>query len=77
MLSFLVRASIKCLLLSALLYTVFFVRLGRFTTYEHAKRIAGTNEAHEFQAEVSQAAVAAKTSALQRIGNPAAAQGRH
>jgi hypothetical protein len=56
--------------LSALLYGAFFVKLGRFTTYEHMCRIAGTDEAHELAGEVTQAADQAKSAALRRIGNP-------
>jgi hypothetical protein len=70
MIAFLVRTSVKCLLLSALLYTVFFVKMGQFTLFEHGKRIAATPEGQALQHGVSEAAQDAKASALRQLGNP-------
>lgn len=72
MIAFCVRAAVKCLLLAAFLYVVCFVKLGRATTLEHLRRIAGTSEAREFGSEVAGAAQRVKTSALQTISGPGA-----
>ena len=71
MIAFFVRAAVKCLVLAGLVYVVVFVKVGRFTTFEHLRKIAGTHEAREFGSEVAGAVDRAKTSALHGVGNPA------
>jgi hypothetical protein len=44
----LTRASVRSLIVVALLYVTFFVPVGPFTLFGHASRIASTREAHEF-----------------------------
>lgn len=52
MLSFLVKASINCLLLAAGLYGIFFLQLGERSLYGHFARIAATDPAQELGSEV-------------------------
>jgi hypothetical protein len=70
MIAFLVRSAVKCLVLAGLVYVMVFVKVGRFTTFEHLRKIAGTTEAREFGTEVARAVDRAKTNALQSAGNP-------
>ncbi len=65
MIAFLVRAAVKTVILAGLVYVVCFVKLGKLTTFEHARRIAGTHEAHEFESEVVGAVDRAKATALE------------
>jgi hypothetical protein len=60
MIGFLIRTSIKLLLLSALLYVTFFVQVGERTVYDHARRIARTREAAELFSGIDDAASKAK-----------------
>ena len=60
MIGFLLRTSVKFLMLSAMLYVTFFVRVGEHTTYEHAKRIARSEEAKQFGLELKDAVLKAK-----------------
>jgi hypothetical protein len=53
MIGFLLRATVKMVLLSAVLYGTFFLPLGRYTLYGHLSRIADTSEAQELTGEVS------------------------
>lgn len=52
----LLRLSAKLCVGTALLYAVFFQKLGAFTLYEHGKRIVGTAEARELGEGVRAAA---------------------
>lgn len=75
MIAFLVRATVKTLLLAGVLYVVFFVKIEQSTTYEHVRRIAGTNEAQQFGSEVAGVVGRAKATALQTVGGNRAGNG--
>lgn len=53
MIGFLVKMSIRALLLASALYVLFFVRVGAHTLYEHATRISATPEAQELGSDIS------------------------
>lgn len=52
----LVKSLLSLVGLAVVAYVVLFVPLGRYTLYQHATRIAGTNEAQELGDEAAQAA---------------------
>ena len=68
MIAFFLRAAVKMLVLSAVLYGTFFVPLGRYTLYGHLSRIAGTSEAQELGGEVSTALEDAKSGVTEQVG---------
>lgn len=76
MIAFLVRATVKTLVLAGVLYAFFFVKIERSTAYEHVRKIAGTSEARELGSEVAGVVSRAKARALETVGgNPASAAG--
>lgn len=52
----LVKSLLSLVGLAVVAYVVLFVPLGRYTIYQHATRIAGTDEAQELGDEAAQAA---------------------
>ena len=52
MLSFLVKASLRCLVLAAVLYGAVFVKVGQRSLYDHLARIVMTEPAQELWGEV-------------------------
>ena len=60
MIGFLIKTSVKFLVLSALLYATFFVPVGERTVYEHLKRISRSDEAGELISGLGSAADKAK-----------------
>jgi hypothetical protein len=50
-----IRWAISALSTIVFLYVFFFIPIGRRTLYEHARRIAGTPEAHDFERDMGTA----------------------
>ena len=68
MIAFFLRAAVKMLVLSAVLYGTFFLPIGRYTLYGHMSRIAGTSEAKELGGEVSTVYEDAKSDVSDQVG---------
>jgi hypothetical protein len=66
---FLARFWLKGLLALALVYCTFFVQMGERTFWQHAMRIAGTDEARELGHGIVAALDSAKTAVTQKLGN--------
>lgn len=60
MISFFIKTSIKLLILSALVYGLFFIPFDNRTIYEHAKRIAATKEGKELTSSVEGSVIRVK-----------------
>jgi hypothetical protein len=66
---FVARFWLKSLVTFVLIYCMFFVQIGDRTFWQHAKRIAGTDEARELGNGIVAALGSAKTAVAQKIGN--------
>lgn len=75
MLSFLVKGSLHCLLLAAMLYGIFFLPLGERSLYEHGARIAATDPAQELGSEVSGAIGQAGVAVRNRLADDGTSPG--
>ena len=53
MIGFLIKTSIRALMLACALYVFFFVKVGTRTLYEHTSRISATPEAKELGNDLS------------------------
>lgn len=70
MIGFLVKTALSMLALAGLLYTAFFVPLGRFTLYGHLARVVETDEAQELGGEVAGVVEGAGREVASHFGNP-------
>ncbi len=66
----LLRFAFRMLTLAAFIYVGAFVKLGRFTLFEHVSRIAATDEARDLKDEVATSVKSAHNAVTDGLGNP-------
>lgn len=66
----LLRFAFRMLTLAAFIYVGAFVKLGRFTLFEHVSRIAATDEARDLKDEVASSVKNVHGAVTSGLGNP-------
>jgi hypothetical protein len=72
----LLRFAFRMLMLAAFIYVGAFVKLGKFTFFEHVSRIAATEEVHDLKSEVVTSVKSAHGAVTDGLGNPQTAAPR-